>query len=398
MARFIGAPSVAEEPGPSPDGFEELERSIAADSASRADSGATVAHGGGGFAGTGIHPELTFIADFALAAFSEAENYQTGGHDPVRRGFNLQQLELSFGAAVDPYLRLDGNLVFSLYGVELEEAYATTLELPYRLQARFGQLLTRFGRVNATHLHSWDFVDQPLAIGRVFGGEGNRGLGVELSWLAPLPWSVELVVSATQAEGEATARSFFGAEDLGVRGPEDLLYVGAIKQFFPLSETWSLLAGLSGAFGPNSSGRSNRTDVYGADLHLKYAPLGRGNAGRLALTSEVLYRRRQVPEDVLSDFTGYAQAVYWFAQRFSVGARYEVGTAARGRDGDRASDPLDPEWTDTRSRVAANVTHHPTEFSKLRLQGSRDSGFAKPVLAAFLAAEVLIGAHGAHAF
>lgn len=346
--------------------------------------------------GSGL--DIAIIADFAVAAFSRDENHQTGGHDPQKRGFNLQQLELAFGAAADPYFRLDGNLVFSPYGVEIEEAYATTLDLPYRLQARFGQLLTRFGRLNATHLHAWDFVDQPFALGRVFGGEGSRGLGVELSWLAPLPWSVELVLSATQAEGEATARSFFGSEDLGVRDPRDLLYVGAIKQFFPLSDSLSLLVGVSGAFGPNASGRDNRTDVYGADLTLKYAPSGPANTGRLALTTEVLYRRRQVPDDVLADVSGYSQAVYWFAQRFSAAVRYEVGTPARGKSNTVASDPLDPEWTETRSRFSANITHYPTEFSRLRLQGSRDSALGEPVLAAFLAAEVLIGAHGAHAF
>jgi len=38
-------------------------------------------------------------------------------------------------------------------------------------------------------------------LARVFGGEGNRGLGVELSYLTPLPWYVELVASVTGASG-----------------------------------------------------------------------------------------------------------------------------------------------------------------------------------------------------
>lgn len=344
-----------------------------------------------------IQPELSILGGLALAAFSEDENHQTGAHDPSENGFNLLGLELAFGAAVDPYLRFDGNLVFSLFGVELEEAYATTLDLPFRLQARFGQMLTRFGRINASHPHSWDFVDQPFAIGRVFGAEGSRGLGVEVSYLTPLPWYVELVLSVTEAAGEANARSFFGAEDLGVKSPLDLLYTGAIKQFFPLSEDWSLLLGLSGAFGPNSTGRDNRTDVYGADLFLKYRPVGRATSSYAALQSEWLYRRRQVPEDVLSDFSGYTQVVYRFTERWSAAVRYELGSRTRGQ-GDRVVDPLDPEWDRARTRIAANITHHPTEFSRFRLQGSRDAGFEDPVWALFCTADVMIGAHGAHEF
>lgn len=155
---------------------------------------------------------------------------------------------------MDPYFRFDANIVFELFEVEIEEVYATTLDLPALLQVRAGQFLTRFGRINSTHLHSWDFVDQPFAIGRIFGPEGNRGLGVELSWLAPLPWYVELVGSVTEASGEATAGSF-GSSDLGVDSPLDFQYTGAIKQFWPLRGDTSLAIGLSAATAPNATGR-----------------------------------------------------------------------------------------------------------------------------------------------
>lgn len=377
--------------------WSDIERALAADRPPGANE--TERPAPSAAATASIQPDLTIIGDFALAAFSDEDDHQqTGAHDPSRNGFNLQQLELAFGASVDPYFRFDGSLVFGESGVELEEAYATTLALPYRLQLRFGQMATRFGRLNATHPHTWDFVDQPLAIGRVFGAEGSRGLGVELSFLAPLPWFVELVLSATQAQGEGTARSFFGREDLGVDGPEDVLVVTALKQFFELSEAWSLMVGASGAFGPNASGRDNRTDVYGVDVYVKYRPVASPDAGFVALQTEWLYRRRQVPDDVLADVTGYGQLVYRFARRYAVAARYELGTPARDRDGRVAPDPLDPGWSRDRSRVAANLTHYPTEFSRVRLQVSRDTGPRDPVWAAFLAAEVLIGAHGAHAF
>lgn len=347
-----------------------------------------------------MNPDISAVLDVAGAYFSDTDHLQTGGHDPSKNGFNLQQLELSLGAAVDPYFRFDAHLVFSLFGVELEEAYGTTLDLPYGFQVRAGQFFTRFGRINASHPHAWNFVDQPFAIGRVFGSEGSRGLGLELSYLAPLPWYVELVASATGAAGEETARSFFGADDLGVETPADLLYVAAVKQFFPLSHDWSLFFGLSGAFGPNSTGRDNRTDVFGTDVYVKFRPITSASPVVVALTSEWLHRRRQVPEAVLADTSGYAELFYRFVERWAVAGRYEYGTASESVTGaTSAADPLDPSHTSDRHRLAANLTFYPSEFSRLRLQGSRDlPQWRDGVWAAFLALELAAGAHGAHAF
>ena len=350
--------------------------------------------------GTALNPDISFIADFALAAFSTDVPLQTGAHDPSKNGFNLQQLEMAIGKAVDPYFRFDGNLVFSQFGVEIEEAYATTLALPWNLQLRMGQFLTRFGRINSTHPHAWDFVDQPFEIGRVFGGEGNRGLGIEASVLSPLPWYAELVFSVTDAVGEATARSFFGAEDLGVSSPLDLQATAALKQFFPFGDDLSLVWGLSGAFGPNPTGHDNRTDVLGTDVYLKYRPLSEGSTTIVALTVEWLYRRRQIPSDVLWDTGGYASLFWRFAPRWAAAVRYEDGSPGRNRAGSVADDYLDPAWTEHRQRWSANVTFWPTEFSRLRLQGASDSvGWTdRTNWSVFLAAEFVVGAHGAHKF
>ena len=359
--------------------------------------------GAGGLVGAlqSMNPDLSFVADVALAWFSAEAPLAGGAHDPARTGFTLQQLELSVGQAVDPYFRFDANLVFSQFGVEIEEAYATTLALPHRTQLRIGQFLTRFGRINGTHPHAWHFVDQPFAITRVFGGESNRGLGVEGSWLAPLPWYVEVVGSVTDAGGGATARSFMGGGVFRVTSPLDFQFTGAVKQFFPLGDDVSLLWGLSAANGPNVSGPGNRTDVWGTDLYLKYRPISRAaDSTVVSLQAEALYRRRQVPRDVLEDVSGYAQLFYGFDHRWGVAARYELGTPSRGRDGGIARDPLDPEWTGARHRAAANVTMWPTEFSRVRLQGNLDRSTwrEKPEWSVALNFEFSVGAHGAHAF
>ena len=346
------------------------------------------------------NPDMAVIMDAALAAFSREQPRQGGAHDPAKNGFTLQQLEMSLGKSVDPYFRFDAFLVFSPFGVEVEEAFATTTSLPWNLQVRAGQFLTRFGRLNATHPHAWDFIDQPFMLSRVFGGEANRGAGAELSLLLPLPWYVELVASFTDAAGAATARSFWGAEDLGVRTPLDLQATFALEQFFPLSADLSLLFGLSAALGPNPTGYRNRSEVFGLDLYLKHRPITVETLHESTLQLEALTRRRQIPGDVLADVGGYAQVVHRWARRHAVGLRYEYGSPVWNQDGDVANDSLDPLWPGHRHRATAAITFSPTEFSRLRLQGSMDTTTVDdtPVWATMLGLEVAIGAHGSHAF
>jgi hypothetical protein len=358
-----------------PEDLAELEAAIGADQADQAPPPAP--------AKPSFNPDISLVLDIAFAWFSdEAANLQTGGHDPTANGFNLQQLELSFSKSVDPYFKFDSHLVFGPDGFELEEAYATTTSLPSALQARVGAFLTQFGRLNATHPHSWDFVDQPFAIGRVLGGDGDRGLGAELSYLTPLPFYTMVIASITNPH-----------DDSGVESPLDLQKTVAVKEFFELSHDWSLLTGQSFASGANAFGNETRTDLYGADLYLKWRPITRQSEQQVTLQTEWILRRAQVGSARLTDVSGYAQTAWRFAKRWQAAARWDFGTPAD------VPDPVDPDWTEDRHRATANLTFWPTEFSRLRAQGSVDlAAWQDPVWATFLAMEVTVGAHGAHVF
>ncbi len=387
------APPAADAPPPielTREELEALEAGLNADAAARppVDDTPPAPHAHGGPVGNS-NPDISLILDTALAVF-DGPPRQTGAHDPQATGFALQQLEMHIAANADPYFRLEANLVFAEFGVEVEEAYGTTLAMPADLQLRAGQFLTRFGRINASHPHAWSFVDQPLVNGKFFGGEGSRGLGAELSWLAALPWYVELVGSATHASGACCARSFFGADDLGIESPGDLLYTAALKQFFALSNEWSLAWGLSSQHGPNASGNGNRSEIYGTDLFIHYRPAGNADRACVSLQVEALYRTRQVPGGRLEDFGGYGQLVWTIDPNWELGARYEY---VAGID----DDPLDPDWGDDRQRTTLQATFYPSHFSRLRLQGSRAAG-DETTWAGMLALELLIGAHGAHSF
>ena len=340
-----------------------------------------------------LNPNIAFILDVAGAYFTHETPLQTGEHDPIRTGFTFQQLELSVGAAVDPFFRMDANIVFGEEGAEVEEAFATTLALPWSLQVRAGQFLTRFGRINATHPHTWNFADQVLVLGKFFGPEASRGAGLELSWLTPLPWYVELVGSATNPFLGCCARSFYGDADISIRNVDELLYTTALKQFFPFNDDWSLSWGLSAQFGPNLTAPGNRSEIYGTDLYLRFRPTTSATRAALSWQTEVLLRRRRVPNDRLTDIGLYSQIIWSIDLRWETGVRYEYVTGTQ-------NDYLDPEWTDDRQRFAGQLTFYPSHFSRLRAQVNYDDPMYRPdpYWGFILSLEVLIGAHGAHNF
>lgn len=343
--------------------------------------------------GSAFNPEIALILDVAAAAFNQTDTLQVGAHDPSSNGFNLQQLELHMGASVDPYFRMDANLVFALFGVELEEAYATSLGLPGGLQVRIGQFLYRVGRSNPTHPHTWDFVNQALLNGKFFGGEGSRGLGVETSWLMPLPWYSESFVSIGTATGECCARSFYGGDAMDVRSPADLLVTAGLKNFWALSSAWGLQWTTTGQFGPNASGANARTTILTADIHLRWRPPTSTRRTAVTLTSEWMLRGRQLPGESLRDW-GTTTALVWdVTPIWQLGGRFEYVSGVE-------DDPLDPEWVSDRMRGSLQVTARPSHFSRFRLQGSYDTPrwADKPVYGGVLAVEFLIGAHGAHEY
>ncbi len=336
--------------------------------------------------------DIALILDAAGAWFS-SEGLQTGAHDPPDTGFHLQQLEMSLGENVDHLFELRANLVFSAYGVEVEEAFGRTLALPGGLQLRVGQFLTRMGRLNATHPHTWSFVDQPIVNGTLLGSEGSRGTGMEVSWLTPMPWYVELLASATDAGGECCAKSFLGANDLGVNSIGDFVYTIGLRQFFDLSSDLGLAWGLTTQQGPNSTGNGNRTEIYLTDLYLRWRPVN--NTARMAVswTLEGMMRRRQIPGGLRVDAGGYSQLVWNLNKTWETGVRYGYVTGS-------PDDDLVPEATDDRHRFSGQVTYRPSHFSRLRLQGSVDNPLYRdePIYVGMLAVEFLVGAHGAHSY
>lgn len=342
-------------------------------------------------------PDISFIVDVGLGWFFHDDHIRQGGHAMDRNGFTLQGLEMAVSGSVDPYFRYD--MFFEISHLHLEEAYITTLSLPGNMQIRAGYMNAAFGRQNPKHLHTWNYVNPPLSHTRFMGEEHFSGLGMEISFLLPLPWYLYVGAQVMDTHSETAFRSAsFGTVDLTgagrMDGLEDFLYLARIENFFEITDDWSLSWGLSGAWGQSPWVPDNRVDLYGTEIYLKWRPISSGrDALAVALTVEYLLRRTQVPGDLVLDHGGYAQLDVQFSRNWMIGLRGDCGGILDGISPDVTKLP-DTQW-----RSSASVTLLPTHFSKIRLQYDVGQERGHDLYhGVFLQLEVGVGEHMAHKF
>ncbi len=395
----------------------------------------------------------------STARNADLAELQLGGHDPARTGFTFQGAELSLSGAVDPYFTAEAHLAASeAHGVELEEAFATTTGLPGGLEAKAGYYLTEFGITNASHAHSWSWIDRSLPAARLLGGEGMRGTGARVDWVAPTSQYLRLGVGV-QNPDDGTMVSFLGgghdhaeeeseehAHGLGGLEPveyeprhgKDFLWSARAVTAVDVSSDATAQFGVSGAFGPNATGPEGRTALYGADVTLRVRTgSGSEGAGDLKLAGEYIGRSARIaprtweawdgisPEDApvgdgtlleagdetLRDQGVSVEVTYGLLPRWQVGVRAEwlrgqgdnwhvhelSETIAEEIEREDRNDG--PDRSD-RTRLAPLIAFQPSEFSKLRLQYAYDRAahLDEHVHSVWLGLEVLLGAHPAHGF
>ena len=374
--------------------------------------------------GSKNYMNISFDGLFALAASSERhlDRLEVGDHDPQQRGFNARNAEIALDGAVDPYFEGFANIVLKLDNnnqteIELEEAFLQTTSLPFGLQIKAGQFFDAFGRINPTHPHTWEFADSPLVNGRLLGPDGLRGVGAQISWTVPVPWYSQVIFAVQNGRG-GTGYSFRNPGDAGVfygrmtidreaSALHDLVFVPRIENSFNPSDTQTVLFGASGAFGMNDTGPDTHTQIYGADFLYKWkSARAEGGFPFVKWQTEAMYRRfeagRGLDEsfpvsETFDDWGMYSQVLWGFKKGWVAGIR---GDYLHMED----SLFTDDDMRQTRSRISANLTWYPTEFSKLRLQYNHDFLEENEFLASrdvdsvFFQFEFILGAHGAHKF
>jgi hypothetical protein len=322
-----------------------------------------------------LNPNISLIGDFrAWYASDRARNVDA----------ELHEAEAALQSVVDPYARADvfismGHAGDGAFDFELEEAYLTTLALPFRLQLKAGKFRSIFGKINRIHPHALPFIDVPAVYVNYFGEEGLNDQGLSLSWLLPNPhFFQDLTFEVTRGPG--------GDEGSFVLSEKNrLLYVAHLKNFWDLTENATLELGFSGAAGPNDENRT--TWLGGLDLTYKWKPLQFNTYRSLTLQAEAFFsRKHRAAGGSVATWGFYALASWQLGRRWQVVGRYDL-----------ADLPDDPSWDE--KAVSITLGFLATEFQKLEL-GARTAsarGFDRDYQA-LVRAVFVIGAHGAHEY
>ena len=317
-----------------------------------------------------FNPDMAVIGNFVGAAGKNEVN-------PFP-SLRLNEAEVSFQAIVDPYARADFFLAASPEGLEVEEGFITFPTLPGGLLMKVGKMKAQFGKVNTMHSHTMAWVDAPLPMQNLLGGdEGFNDSGISVSKLILNP------VIFLEATGEV-----FNGDNALFKSYQrsDLNYLGRLRGYRDVTEAINLDVGTSFVYGHNDAGPDFTTRVYGIDATLRYRPLQEALYKKILVRTELFWSRRQQPIGDAKAFGAYLSGDYQLTRRVFAGARVDFS--------DRAAD------ASLRDKSGSLLlTYWPSEFSQIRTQ-YRHTLFAEGIRANELLFQFLfsIGAHGAHVF
>lgn len=338
------------------------------------------------------------------------QGFPYGGEaGPIAEGLSLGETEIVMSANVDDKFSAWMTASLAIENGEssasIEEAWVEANSLPGGLGARFGRFFSGIGYLNAKHAHAWDFADQPLPYQAFLAGQ-LADEGLQLRWLAPTDHYLEL-------GAEALRGSQYPAAGAGHSGAGSYSLFANLGGDVGISSSW--LAGISwlnSTAVDRPSGNAGDPLLFNGDSDLwiahfvwKWSENGNWKDRNLVLQAEYLqrsddgvYSGTALPPTAYSlDQSGwYAQAVYQPIPRWRIGGRIDAlssDNAGTAFDGTLLAAPLrDPR----RYSVMADWAN--SEFSRLRLQFTRDD--AGPVDGNQWGLQYFhsIGAHGAHTF
>ena len=322
--------------------------------------------------------------------------------------FRLRSAELGLSAEIDPYARAYAFIAATEAGVEIEEAAVQTTALPVNVTA--GRFFADFGRLTQFHQHELPFVNTPLSMNRLVGGE-SLGTGFQWRYLFPTPFYLSLTggvfneIGHSHAHGEEAHAEEAHAEgehengehengeehpeceeheddeegdehgdehgeeeceehadEGGSRSLENLTYLGRLHAFFELSETWNLEVGSSLAHTPSTEmgEEDSRRSLIGADVTLRHRPLVPGFYEGLTIAGEWFVNRQDFHDvGTVTARGGYAYANWDLDPELP--GKWSLGLLL-----DSAPEPEHP--SDKTLSLSPYISWAPSEFNRLRLQ------------------------------
>ncbi|MEN8175493.1 MAG: hypothetical protein ABFS23_07005 [Pseudomonadota bacterium] len=388
-----------------------------------------------------FNPAISLVLQGAATSYSNdpedwfIPGFQTGGEAGLRaEGLSITESELTASANVDHLFY--GQATIGLHEetgggteIDLEEAFIDTLSLPAGLGLRFGRFYPEVGYLNTRHTHVWDWADAPLPLNAFLGNQYNDD-GLRLSWIAPTDHFLELGVEALRGEsfpsgGDGSdflgdARNYFARIGADIGDSQSFRLGLSHLRAQPLDRSGDHAHGDAGdEHGDESLGFSGDSNLTVLDATWKWAPEGNFRDRNLTLRGEYFYREEDGAYTLSSDagsalmpFDGtqegfYLDGIYQFHPRWRAGVRYErlwtdntltVTSNETGEADDELVEETGLVSDEEPDRWSAMVDWSPSEFSRLRLQYTRDNTLPESDDQFFLQYIMSIGAHGAHAY
>jgi hypothetical protein len=269
--------------------------------------------------------------------------------------------------------------------VELHESYVSSDRLIPGLKFRLGQFFLGIGRLNRYHQHEWPFVSTPIVQSRFFDKEGLIDSGLEVSYLLPLPFYLDLTVGATN--GFVYGHSHDAGEK--PKTPTQYLHLLSFVEFdgFDLQPGLSLL---------------NRQAADGSKLGLTGLDLtGKNRAGKILrfLWQSEIWQRIFEPKDGKQEIStgAYLYPQYGFDSGAEFGIRFDYLTVNTKKDA------TGKKVANSESALVPTLGYRPSEFSLWRLayrmekiESEGSDSIENQVLE--VQATYILGAHPAHDF
>jgi len=303
--------------------------------------------------------------------------------------FVPRSIDLMFYAPIDHLF--DGTLSVAAHQedgaalVELHESYVGSDKLIPGLKFRLGQFFLGIGRLNRFHQHEWPFISTPIVQSRFFDDEGLIDSGLEVSYLLPLPFYLDLTLGATNG-------FVYGhAHDAGEKpkAPTHYLHLLSFLEF----DAIDFQPGLS-MLNRNAADGS-KMKLVGMDLTGK---IRSGKVLRFLWQSEV-WQRSFTPLDGKEEIStgAYAFPQYGFDSGAEFGIRFDYLTVNTKKDATGS------KVGNSETAIVPTLGYRPSEFSTWRMAyriekiESDDTDTIDNQVLEFQATYIL-GAHPAHDF
>ncbi len=252
---------------------------------------------------SGLNPNFSISGDF-FAGYSSADSEFLRTPGDLSYGnnrFRLRELELNMQAPLDPFTR--GKAYFSITreGIALEEVYMTWLNLPGRLNLKFGKFNAEYGLLNRYHDHALPQFDRPKVLVNMFSNLSFGGYGVSGNVILPKLFLSDATNLDISILSNAGAGYSFTTE-----GKYNLAYVANLTNFYDITQNTFFEWRVATIIGHNDPAEKYLSYVNNFSFEVKWLPVDRAKYREVDWKNEIIFNRRNTPGDPLESMGFYS--------------------------------------------------------------------------------------------